>query len=144
MKRKNKRNGPTWIRSGSQASSPNLQSRLLGSCSSCVSPALGKVGKRVEHIARDSDPGCRLRPLGSLDENPHCCPVLVMETSSWDEEMQLGEFPLWLSGLRPSDVSVRMRVRSLALRSGLGIRRCHELQRRSQMWLGTSVAMAVV
>ena len=105
---------------------------------------LASVGKRVEHIARDSDPGCRLRPLGSLDENPHCCPVLVMETSSWDEEMQLGEFPLWLSGLRPSDVSVRMRVRSLALRSGLGIRHCHKLQRWSQRCLGTSVAMAVV
>ena len=35
-------------------------------------------------------------------------------------------------------------VRSLALLSGLRIRHCHELQCRSQMWLGSCVAAALV
>ena len=39
---------------------------------------------------------------------------------------------------------MRMRVRSLASLSGLGIQRCHELWCRSQMWwLGSRVAVAV-
>ena len=39
---------------------------------------------------------------------------------------------------------MRMWVQSLALLSGLRIQRCHELCRRSQMWLGSCVAVAVV
>ena len=39
---------------------------------------------------------------------------------------------------------MRMRVRSLALLSGLRIRHCYELQCKSQMQLGSSVAVAVV
>ena len=41
-------------------------------------------------------------------------------------------------------VSMRMQVRSLALLSGLRIRRCRELWCRSQMWLGSGVAVAVM
>ena len=41
-------------------------------------------------------------------------------------------------------VSMRTQVRSLALISGLRIRHCHELWCRSQMWLGSGVAMIVV
>ena len=40
--------------------------------------------------------------------------------------------------------SVRMRVRSLASTSGLGIWHCRELGCRSQMLLGSGVAVAVV
>ena len=40
-------------------------------------------------------------------------------------------------------VSMRMRVLSLALRSGLRIRHCRELGCRSQMRLGSCVAVAV-
>ena len=36
-----------------------------------------------------------------------------------------GEFPLWLSGLRPDIVSLRMQVLSLDLLSGLRIWHCH-------------------
>ena len=41
-------------------------------------------------------------------------------------------------------VSMRVRNQSLALLSGLKIRHCCELYRRSQMWLGSCVAVAVV
>ena len=54
------------------------------------------------------------------------------------------EFPSWLSRLRTQLASLRMRVPSLALLSGLRIQRCHSLECRSQMWLGCSVAVAVV
>ena len=40
--------------------------------------------------------------------------------------------------------SMRMWVQSLALLSGLGIQPCRELLCRSQMWLGSSVAVAVM
>ena len=40
-------------------------------------------------------------------------------------------------------VSVRMQVRSLASLSGLRIQHYHELWCKSQMWLGSQVAMAV-
>ena len=41
-------------------------------------------------------------------------------------------------------VSMGMRVRSLASLSGLGMQRCCELCCRSQMWLGSCMAVAVV
>ena len=40
-------------------------------------------------------------------------------------------------------VSMRMRVQSLALLSGLGIWHCHELWYTSQMWLGSGMAVTV-
>ena len=40
--------------------------------------------------------------------------------------------------------TMRLRVRSLASLSGLGVQHCHELWHRLQMWLGSGVAMAVV
>ena len=54
------------------------------------------------------------------------------------------EFLLWFSRLRAPLVSVRMRDQSLASLSGLRIWCCHELQRGSQMWLGSCMAVAVV
>ena len=41
-------------------------------------------------------------------------------------------------------MSVRMQFQSLASLSGLRIRHCCELWLRSQMWLGSSTAVAVV
>ena len=38
---------------------------------------------------------------------------------------------------------MRLQVRSLALLSGLRIQRCRELWCRSQMWLGSHVAVAL-
>ena len=52
------------------------------------------------------------------------------------------EFPSQLSGLR-TQLSMRLRVRSLASLSGLRIRRCFELWCRSKRWLGSQVAVAV-
>ena len=48
-----------------------------------------------------------------------------------------------LSGLRTQHSSMSMWVRSLALLSGLRIRRCHKLQCGLQMQLGASVAVGV-
>ena len=56
---------------------------------------------------------------------------------------ELQEFPLRLSGLRTRLVSMRMRVQSLALLSGLKIQHCHKLWYRLQIRLGSSVAVAV-
>ena len=42
-----------------------------------------------------------------------------------------------------TEMTLRMQVQSLASLSGLGTRRCHELWCRSQMWLGSGVAVAV-
>ena len=53
-------------------------------------------------------------------------------------------FLLWLSRFITRVISLRMRVRSLAPLSGLRIKHCHELQRRSQKRLGSGVAVAVV
>ena len=60
-----------------------------------------------------------------------------------DTERLLGEFPLWLSGLRTQLVSMRMQVPSLASLSGLRIWHCRELWCRLQMWLLSLVAVAV-
>ena len=53
------------------------------------------------------------------------------------------EFPLWLSELRTQLLSVRMRVPSLALLSGLRIPCRHKVWRSLQMRLGSGVAVAV-
>ena len=44
----------------------------------------------------------------------------------------------------PGIVSVRMWVLILDLLSGLRIQHCYKLRQRSQMWLGSSIAVAVV
>ena len=54
------------------------------------------------------------------------------------------ELPLWLRRLRIRLVSMRIWVRSLALLNGLSIWLCPELWCRSQMQLGSRVAMSVV
>ena len=53
-----------------------------------------------------------------------------------------GEFPWWRSGLRIRLGTMRLRVQSLPLLSGLRIRRCHELWYRLQTRLGSGVAVA--
>ena len=69
--------------------------------------------------------------------------VVILATSPFIKVRLTREFPLWLRGLRTQPVSMRIQVRSLASLSGLGIQRCHELQCRSQKWLGSCVAVAV-
>ena len=54
------------------------------------------------------------------------------------------EFLRCLRMLRTDIVSVRVWVLSLASLSGLRIWCCHKLQCRSQMWLGSGIAVAVV
>ena len=54
-----------------------------------------------------------------------------------------GEFPSWRSGQRIWLGTMRLRVRSLPLPSGLTIRCCRELWCRSQTRLGSHVAVAL-
>ena len=54
------------------------------------------------------------------------------------------EFPLWLSGLRTQQVSMRMQVQSMAALSGLRIWCCCKLRHKSQIQLGSYLAVAVV
>ena len=56
----------------------------------------------------------------------------------------LGEFLLQLSRLRILLVCMRMRVQSLALHNRLRIQHCCKLQHKSQMQLGSSIAVAVL
>ena len=53
------------------------------------------------------------------------------------------EFLSWLSGWQIRLGTMGFRVRSLALLSRLGIRRCRELWCGSQMQLGSCVAVAL-
>ena len=68
---------------------------------------------------------------------------LQRESASWDDgafkSWDTG-FPSWLSANEP----IRIWVQSLASLNGLRIRRCHELFCRSQILLGSNVAVAVV
>ena len=68
-------------------------------------------------------------------------PVIWLNAEGIHSKMVL-EFPLWLSRLKPQLVSMRMQVRSLALISGVRIQLCCELWCRSQMGLGSAVAVA--
>ena len=57
--------------------------------------------------------------------------------------MGIREFPSWRSGQRIRLGTMRLRVRSLPLLSGLTIRRCRELWCRLQTRLGSGVAVAL-
>ena len=52
-------------------------------------------------------------------------------------------FPLWLCGLQTQLESMRMQLQSLASLNGLGFWCWCKLWHRSQMWLGSRVAVAV-
>ena len=54
------------------------------------------------------------------------------------------KFPLWLSGLGTQLLFMRIQIPSLALLSELRIWYCHNLWCRSQTWLISGVAVAVV
>ena len=78
-------------------------------------------------------------------------------TTREEYRRKVGQFPLWLSGLRTRHsvvpfiaqqkqiwlVPMRTKVRSLTSLSGLKILHCHELWCRLQTWLGSGVAVAV-
>ena len=59
-------------------------------------------------------------------------------------KIQLQEFLLWLSGLRTQLISMRMQFQFLASLIGLSVQCSHKPWHRSQMQLGSGVAMAVV
>ena len=62
-----------------------------------------------------------------------------------ESKSPLRKFQLWLSRLRTQIVSMRMRVQSLDLLSGLRIRHSRKLPwHRSQMQLGSAIAVTVV
>ena len=61
-----------------------------------------------------------------------------------DLKHRLKGVPIVAQCQRTRLVSMKMRVQSLALPSGLGIQHCHKLWHRLQMRLGSCVAVAVV
>ena len=86
----------------------------------------------------DSDP----LPLSCSRKSATCSSSKTLfETQEVKKAQQ--ELPSWLSGLRTQLVSIRMRIQSLLLLSGLRIQCCCKLWCRLQTCLGSSVAMAV-
>ena len=91
---------------------------------------------------------CFLRKLPFLGEElrypPPAPPVLLPPcTNQPSKTPHPWEFLLWLSGFWTWLVSLRMQVQTLALLSGLRILHCCDLWHRSQMWLGSRIAVAV-
>ena len=75
----------------------------------------------------------------------HSCsysPSLSQKKKKKEKRKKKKGFPSWLSVLWPT--SMRTQVWALSLSSGLRIQRCHELCCRSQMWLWSCIAVAVV
>ena len=54
------------------------------------------------------------------------------------------EFLFWLIELRTQLVSTRMQFQSLASLSGIRVNHCRKMRHRSQMWLRSCLAVAVV
>ena len=81
-------------------------------------------------------------------EPPHATVVALKKKKKRKKNIyiMLREFPLWLIGLRtgPCPISVKTQFQFLALLSGSRIQCCCMLLHKLQMWLGSSVAMAVV
>ena len=75
---------------------------------------------------------CPLHPLGSLEGDAG-----TVIKQRWG-------IPVVVQQIQIRLVSMRLRVRSLASLSGLGIWCCRELWCRSKTWLGSHVAVPVV
>ena len=85
-----------------------------------------------------------MQPLDLIHSAKPPLPDDVTFTGAWPKQKwQTQEFLMWLSRLRTWLVAMRMQVPSLASLSGLRIWHCHELWCRSQMRLGSGVAVAV-
>ena len=72
-------------------------------------------------------------PVQAGYSGKHCC-----------QEHRIWGVPVVVQQKRIQLGTMRLRVRSLALLSGLRTRRCHELWCRLQMWLISCVAVALV
>ena len=71
-------------------------------------------------------------------------PTVTIAKTTVSKKEAIREFLSWFSREQTRLVSMRMRVPSLASLSGLRIWHCHELTCRSQTWLRSHVAVAVV
>ena len=86
--------------------------------------------------------------LGCLFKRPlawklSCATDAALKSKKTKNKTKKGlEFPLWLSRLRTQHSSMRMWVRFLTTLSGLRIWHCGKLWSRSQMWLGSVMAVA--
>ena len=122
---------------------PSCLSISLGSLISCVNlsgPWCQVIGQTLFWMFPRGCFGLRLT-FESVD----------FESSRWAPHNRSGSLlskrrgvPIVAQRKHISPVSMRMRVRSPALLSGLRIQCCHELWCRSQMWLGSHIAVAVV
>ena len=78
-----------------------------------------------------------------ITEKRRTCYIYI-NMSSIKNILLIKEFQLWLSRLRTQLVSMRIQVQSLASDSGLRIWCYHEPWCSSQMWLRSSVTVALV
>ena len=67
-----------------------------------------------------------------------------MPNKRFKKKIEAPGVPVMAQGKQIQLGTMRLRVRSLALLHGLRIWRCHELWCRSQMWLGSGIAVALV
>ena len=140
---------PVWTAS---SRAPLLSHCLLGSGDGEPSLTRGR-----EESALTPRPLCRVSATGTRPACltcsggrstlcPHLCKIFSIYPNlgaTWLMDSKT-KFPLWLRGVRIRPVSMTMQVRSLAQLSGLRIPRCRELRCRSQIRLGSRVAVAVV
>ena len=96
---------------------------------------------------RRGPPTCTLSPRAWLQNSQ----LMHREKPSFTPSLKLNpylninrEFPVVTQWVTIQLGSMRLRVRSLASLSGWRVRRCGELWCRSQMWLGSRVAVAGV
>ena len=82
--------------------------------------------------------------IESPEINPHIYVLWQRRQECTMKRRQFLEFLLWLSGIEPNWYQWGRGFDSLALLSGLRIQHFCELWCRLQMWLGFSVAVAVV
>ena len=71
------------------------------------------------------------------------CKATIFQLKKTKKTKKTKAFLLCLNGLRTRLVSMRTRVRSLALLSELRIQHCCEQWCRSQTWLGSCIVMVV-
>ena len=71
------------------------------------------------------------------------CAATLEKSGCFSKQLNIG-IPVMAQRKQIWLVCMRMRVRSLASLSGLGMWYCHELWHRLQMWFGSHIAVAVV
>ena len=106
----------------------------------CVQVEIAKSGRTSSVIIRPGDLQPQLPDRGTALAMGQCVGMYQGHLKFKNSQ----EFPLCLGRLRTRHSVLEDAGSIPALLSGLRFRRCHKLQHRSQMWLRSGVAVAVV